>query len=135
MDRKSFFFKILLLLPNTTLSLYHLVLYIFSMLYFSSIFALLPMNHLLFHLPNNKHYGAVMMHHVPSTVMKLVNVGHIEWPRIHVNICFHANPSHICKHTSPYITDLKINPLFPIKCNLPTLNYGIIPVERKSQTW
>lgn len=101
---------------------------------FSSIFNLLAMNHLLFHLPNNKHYRAVMMHHVPSTIMKLVNVGYVEWPCIHVNIGFHANPSHIGKHTSPYVTDLKINPLFPIKCNLPTLNYGIIPVERNPKT-
>ena len=68
-----------------------------------------------------------MMHHIPPPVKELKDISYIEWPRIHVNKGFHGNPSHVCQNPSPYISNLKVDTLLPIKCKLPTLYYSIIP--------
>lgn len=84
------------------------------------------MHNLLLHIPI--HHGTVMMNHVPPSIMELEDIGHIERPCIHVNICFHGNPSHVCQNPSTYIPNLKVQSLIPVEYELPALHYSIIPV-------
>jgi hypothetical protein len=83
------------------------------------------MHNLLLHIPI--HHRTVMMNHVPPSIMELEDIGHIEWPCIHVNICFHGNPSHVCQNPSTYIPNLKVQSLIPVEYELPALHYSIIP--------
>ena len=85
------------------------------------------MHKLLLHVSINGHHRAVMMHHIPSSIMELKGISYIEWPGIHVDEGFHGNPSHVWHNPSPYISNLKVDTLLPIKCKLPTLYYSIIP--------
>lgn len=88
----------------------------------------LSMYNLLLHFPI--HHRAVMMNHIPATVLKFKDVSHIEWT-INVNICFHGNPSHVCQNPSPYIPHLKVQSLLPVEHKLPTLHHCIIPAAWK----
>lgn len=85
------------------------------------------MHKLVLHLPIQEHHRAVMMHHIPLPIMALEDISYVEWPGIDVDKGFHGNPSHVCQNTSPYISNLKVDPMLPIKCKLPTLYYSIIP--------
>lgn len=83
------------------------------------------MHNLLLHF--SVHNGAVMMHHIPPSIVELEDISHIESPNIHiVDVRFHGNPSHVCKYPSPNIPYLKVDSLLPIEGKLPTMNYGTI---------
>ncbi|WVZ23514.1 hypothetical protein V8G54_002058 [Vigna mungo] len=75
--------------------------------------SLLSMHYLMVHIPI--HHRTVMMNHIPPSIMELKNIGHIEWPCIHVNICSHGNPSHVCQDASAHISNLKIQSLLPVE--------------------
>lgn len=83
----------------------------------------------LFHF--SFHNRAVMSHHIPPTIKELKQIGHVEWPSIHVNISFHGNPSEVSENSSPYITNVKVNTLLPIKYSLPTLYHASEPDEEE----
>lgn len=85
-------------------------------------------------IPIHEHYRTVMVNHVPLLVVKLIDIGHMEWPRVYINISFHGNPCHITEHTSSYIPYLKGNTwtspsLNPIECQSPTINHCSIPIK------
>lgn len=91
-------------------------------------FSCLPMHNLVLHV--RIHHRAVMMHHIPPPILKLKHIGHVERPSIiHFKIGFHGDPSRLCEDSSPYITNLKVNILLPIKCKLPTLYHITIPKD------
>lgn len=84
------------------------------------------MHNLLLYIPI--HHRTVVMNHIPPTIMELKHVGYIEWPCIHVNVCFHGNPSHVTQDPSSYIPNLKVQSLLPVENELPAPHYSIIPV-------
>ena len=103
---------------------------LFFFFLFFHFFFLLPIHNLLIHLSINEH-RTMMVHHEPPAIMELKNICYVKWPSFHVNESFHCDPSHVCKHPSPYIPHLEVDTLVPVEGKLPALYYCIVPEERE----
>lgn len=77
-------------------------------------------------------HRVVVMHHVPPSIVKLKDISDMECPA-HIKVCFHGNPGHVCQHSSPNISHLKVQNVLPTKGKLPALHYSIVPAEGKKQ--
>lgn len=43
----------------------------------------------------DEHHWAVMVNHVPPSIMELEHIGDQKWTTVHVQVCFHRDPSHV----------------------------------------
>lgn len=76
--------------------------------------------------------GGVMVHHEPPAIMKLKDIGDVEWTANYVMEGDHGDPSHTVQNPCPHFKSLQWKPYLPVvETELPSLHHCVKPKDEE----